>query len=40
MKSPDAETLSPNWVAFGGLAVVALLLGLLSRRLAMIGGTL
>ena len=36
----DAETLSPNWVAFGGLAVLALLLGLLSRRLTMIGGAL
>lgn len=36
----DDETLSPNWAAFGGIAVLALLLGLLSRRLAMIGGTL
>ena len=36
----DAETLSPNWVAFGGIAVIALLLGLVSRRLAMIAGTL
>jgi phosphatidate cytidylyltransferase len=36
----DEETLSPNWAAFGGVAVLALLLGLLSRRLAMIGGTL
>jgi len=36
----DKDTLSPNWVAFGGFAVLALVLGLLSRRLAMIGGTL
>jgi phosphatidate cytidylyltransferase len=36
----DAETLSPNWLGFGGVALLALLLGLLSRRLAMIGGTL
>lgn len=35
----DEETLSPNWAAFGGIAVLSLLLGLLSRRLAMIGGT-
>jgi phosphatidate cytidylyltransferase len=34
----DAETLAPNWVAFGGLAMLALLVGLLSRRLAMITG--
>lgn len=36
----DDETLSPNWAAFGGIAVISLLLGLLSRRLAMIGGAL
>jgi phosphatidate cytidylyltransferase len=36
----DAETLSPNWLGFGGVALLALLLGIVSRRLAMIGGTL
>ncbi len=36
----DAQTLSPNWAGFGGIAVVALLLGALSRRLAMVGGAL
>jgi len=36
----DTETLSPNWVAFGGFAVIALVLGLMSRRLAVIGGIL
>lgn len=30
----------PNWLGFGGIALAALLIGLLSRRLAMIGGTL
>ena len=36
----DAATFEPNWIGFGGIFVLALLLGLLSRRLAMIGGTL
>jgi phosphatidate cytidylyltransferase len=36
----DVETLAPNWLGFGGLALLALVLGLVSRRLAMIGGTL
>ncbi|WP_114951200.1 phosphatidate cytidylyltransferase [Sphingosinicella terrae] len=34
----DDQTLSPNWLAFGAVALAALLIGLLSRRLAMIGG--
>ena len=36
----DAQTLSPNWVAFAALALVSLVLGLVSRRLAMISGFL
>ena len=36
----DTQTLSPNWIAFGAVALLALLLGGVSRRLAMIGGTL
>jgi phosphatidate cytidylyltransferase len=36
----DAETLSPNWKAFGVLAAAALLLGLASRRRAMASGFL
>jgi phosphatidate cytidylyltransferase len=36
----DAETLSPNWRAFGALAVAALALGLASRRRAMASGFL
>jgi phosphatidate cytidylyltransferase len=36
----DAETLSPSWLGFGGIALVALVVGLVSRRLAMIGGVL
>ena len=36
----DAETLSPSWLGFGGVALVALVVGLVSRRLAMIGGVL
>jgi len=36
----DAETLSPSWLGFGGVALVALVIGLVSRRLAMIGGVL
>ena len=35
----DMETLAPNWLGFGGIALLALALGLVSRRLAMIGGT-
>lgn len=34
----DAVTFAPNVAAFTGIALAALLLGLLSRRLAMIGG--
>jgi phosphatidate cytidylyltransferase len=34
----DSETLSPNWLGFGAIALLALLFGLVSRRLAMIGG--
>jgi phosphatidate cytidylyltransferase len=36
----DSGTLSPNWLGFGSIALLALLIGLLSRRLSMIGGTL
>jgi len=36
----DAATFDPNWLGFGGVALLALLLGLLSRRLAMVGGAL
>ena len=36
----DAQSFGPNWQGFGGLAVLSLLVGLLSRRLAMIGGSL
>ena len=36
----DVETWTPNWLGFGGVAMLALVLGLVSRRLAMIGGTL
>ena len=36
----DAQTLSPNWLGFGAVALAALLIGLVSRRLAMIGGAL
>ena len=36
----DAATLAPNWLGFGAVALLALALGLVSRRLAMIGGTL
>ena len=36
----DAETLAPNWLGFGGVALAALVLGVVSRRLAMIGGAL
>ena len=36
----DAETLSPNWLGFGAIALLALVLGVVSRRLAMIGGIL
>ena len=36
----EPDTFSANWTGFGGVAVLALLLGLVSRRLAMVGGTL
>ncbi|WP_243451033.1 phosphatidate cytidylyltransferase [Sphingosinicella sp. CPCC 101087] len=36
----DSQTLAPNWLGFGGVALAALAIGLVSRRLAMIGGTL
>jgi phosphatidate cytidylyltransferase len=36
----NAATLAPNWLGFGAVALLALVLGLVSRRLAMIGGTL
>lgn len=36
----DASSLDPNWLGFGGIALAALAVGLLSRRLAMIGGML
>lgn len=36
----DAETLSPNWPSFGAVALLALAVGLTTRRLAMIVGTL
>ncbi|MGZ8312711.1 MAG: phosphatidate cytidylyltransferase [Allosphingosinicella sp.] len=36
----DDQTLAPNWLGFGGVALLALILGALSRRLAMLGGTL
>jgi phosphatidate cytidylyltransferase len=36
----DAATFDPNWLGFGLIALLALLIGLLSRRLSMIGGTL
>ena len=35
-----ADTFAPMWIGFAAIALLALLLGLLSRRLAMIGGTL
>ena len=35
----DSATLSDNWLGFGAVALLALLVGMLSRRLAMIGGT-
>jgi phosphatidate cytidylyltransferase len=34
----DSESLSPNLLGFAGIALLALLVGFLSRRLAMIGG--
>ena len=34
----DVETMAPNWLGFGAIALLALAVGLLSRRLAMIGG--
>jgi len=34
------ELFAPNWLGFGALALAALAIGLVSRRLAMIGGTL
>ena len=34
----DDQTLSPNWLGFGAVALAALVAGLLSRRHAMIGG--
>src|SRR5688572_9652992 len=36
----DDETWTPNWLGFGGVGLLALAIGLVSRRLAMIGGTL
>jgi phosphatidate cytidylyltransferase len=36
----DAESFSGNAIGFAGIALLALLLGVLSRRRAMIGGTL
>ncbi len=36
----DNRTLVPNWIAFAVLALASLVLGLLSRRLAMISGFL
>ncbi len=36
----DAATFAPNWLAFAGLALLSLVVGLVSRRLAMIGGFL
>jgi phosphatidate cytidylyltransferase len=36
----DTETLRPNWMGFGGIALLALAFGVVSRRLAMIGGLL
>jgi phosphatidate cytidylyltransferase len=36
----DDRTLVPNWTAFAALALASLVLGLLSRRLAMISGFL
>ncbi|MGZ8336073.1 MAG: phosphatidate cytidylyltransferase [Allosphingosinicella sp.] len=36
----DDQTLAPNWLGFGGVALLALILGALSRRPAMLGGTL
>ena len=36
----DAETLSPNWLAFAALIAGSLVVGLASRRAAMIGGFL
>ncbi len=34
----DAETFAPNWQAFAGLGLLALFLGLVSRRLALLAG--
>ena len=36
----DAVTWQPNWLGFGSVAALALVLGLVSRRAAMAGGTL
>jgi hypothetical protein len=36
----DAATLAPNWIGFGAVALAALVVGVVSRRLAMIGGAL
>ena len=36
----DAATFDPNWLAFAAIAGLGLLLGLVSRRPAMLGGTL
>jgi phosphatidate cytidylyltransferase len=36
----DAAAFEPNWIGFGAIALLGLLVGLLSRRFAMIGGTL
>ena len=34
----DAASFAPNWQGFGGVALLSLLVGLVSGRLAMIGG--
>jgi phosphatidate cytidylyltransferase len=36
----DAVTWAPNWLGFGGVALLGLVLGLASRRAAMVGGML
>jgi len=36
----DAVTWAPNWLGFGGVVLLGLVLGLASRRAAMVGGML
>ncbi len=40
VEEADAATFDPNWPGFGGVAVLAILLGIASRRAVMAGGFL